>query len=337
MNEVHQSSFANPELTRRSSYNHQLENLTLDSGYTSSSLRRAHSLQRPSSHVTIRVQLENGDVEQIKNLSVERLAKNFEVFDANPTPTELQLPFTLVTRFAMVRQLLDDRLALNTADEIIDILQIARHWRVKKKMRKKILDRIDQMINMGGMCDDDMVRRLGNMLSKDEFNTIFQVQMKQTERDIGRMELALRTQQVVDEAFLSGWVSLLGHPLIQPRCETLFEIMKNVCLAMLEKPVKWDEIDLLKIFLKAHFISESGDIQRAIYNSLERFVDDNNNDSIGFSEYKLGLVPDHVQDQFRYIVMKMGWHVSGEHFAKILFEVNSIICIYYYYFDIHFI
>ena len=136
------------------------------------------------------------------------------------------------------------------------------------------------------------------------------------------MEVALRSRDVIDEKFLSEWVKLLGHPLIQPSCATLFEIMKNVCLAMLEKPVKWAEIDLLKIFLRAHFISESSDIQRAIYESLERFVEESNADSIGFADSKLGLVPDSVHDQFRYIVMKMGWHVSGEHFSKILFEVR---------------
>ena len=87
------------------------------------------------------------------------------------------------------------------------------------------------------------------------------------------MEVALRGREYIDENFLSEWVTLLGHPLIHPRCETLFEIMKNVCLAMFEKPVKWDEIDLLKIFLKSNFISESCEIQRAIYERLEKFVD----------------------------------------------------------------
>jgi len=137
------------------------------------------------------------------------------------------------------------------------------------------------------------------------------------------MEFALKSVKVVDEKFLTPWVRLLGHPLIQPKCETLFEIMKNVCLAIFEKPVKWDEIDLLKIFLKANFISESSEIQSAIYNSIEKFVDENNSDSIGFQNPNFGLIPDHLQHQFRYIVMKMNWHVPGEHFTKTLFEVNT--------------
>ena len=138
------------------------------------------------------------------------------------------------------------------------------------------------------------------------------------------MEVALRGREYIDENFLSEWVTLLGHPLIHPRCETLFEIMKNVCLAMFEKPVKWDEIDLLKIFLKSNFISESCEIQRAIYESLEKFVDAKNPDSICPKGNKLGTLPDCVQHQIRYVVMKMGWHVSGEHFAKIFYEVKSI-------------
>ena len=192
--------------------------------------------------------------------------------------------------------------------------------RVKRKMRRKIFDRVDQMVNQGGLYNDDIVHQLSQLLTKDEFTQIFQGKIKETERKIGQMETALRTQTNIDETFLSEWITVLADPLI-PSCETLFEILRNVCLTMLDKPVKWDEIDILKYFLKTKFIAESSDVQAAIYKSLEKFVEDGNSDSIGYQEGNLGILPDCVENQFRYVAMKMGWHVTGEHFAKILFEV----------------
>ena len=175
MNEV-ESRLSSLELSRRASYNHhQIENLTLDSGYSgSSSLRRSHSLQRPSTSVCLKVRIGDGPEESIRNLSHDRLAKNFEIFEANPVPDAIHIPFPLVTRFAMVRQLLDDRLALNTNDEIFDALRLSKLWRVKKKMRKKILERIGTMVNFGNMSQPGCIRQLAESLSKDEFDHMFQ-------------------------------------------------------------------------------------------------------------------------------------------------------------------
>jgi len=60
----------------------------------------------------------------------------------------------------MVRQLLDDRIGINTVDEIIDILKISKYWRIKKKLKNKIMDRIDQIISLSGIIDSDLVRQL---------------------------------------------------------------------------------------------------------------------------------------------------------------------------------
>ena len=65
----------------------------------------------------------------------------------------------LMTRF-IVRQLLEDRLALNTGAEMIDALQISRHWRVKKKMKKKIFERISQMVSYGAILDNTIIAKM---------------------------------------------------------------------------------------------------------------------------------------------------------------------------------
>ena len=80
-----------------------------------------------------------------------------------------------MTRFT-VRQLLEDRLALNTGAEMIDALQISRHWRVKKKMKKKIFERISQMVSYGAILDNTIISKMtgkGKILIFDDYFSFF--------------------------------------------------------------------------------------------------------------------------------------------------------------------
>jgi hypothetical protein len=79
--------------------------------------------------MTLKVTFLTGEMEIFKNISAERIARNFEVFEANPIPTDLKIPFLLTTKSTVVRQLLEDRIAINTINEMLDTLTISRHWR----------------------------------------------------------------------------------------------------------------------------------------------------------------------------------------------------------------
>ena len=63
---------------------------------------------------------------------------------------------------------------------------------------------------------------------------------------------------------LSKYIDLLSSPLIQPGCEKLFELMKNVLCALFEseKEVDWKDVEFVKLFFKIKFISKCEELQR---------------------------------------------------------------------------
>ena len=76
------------------------------------------------------------------------------------------------------------------------------------------------------------------------------------------MYLELRGVENITYAFLSKWLKLLANPLIQPRCEKLFELTKNVFCVVFEKNVSWYDTDFMKLFFSINIIQDCDELQR---------------------------------------------------------------------------
>ena len=74
----------------------------------------------------------------------------------------------------------------------------------------------------------------------------------------------LRTVDNITTAFLQKWLKLLANPLIQPRCEKLFELTKNVFCVVFEKNVSWYDTDFMKIFESINIIQDCDELQRIV-------------------------------------------------------------------------
>ena len=72
----------------------------------------------------------------------------------------------------------------------------------------------------------------------------------------------LRGVSEVTGEFLRKWIEVISHPLIQPSCEKLFELMKNVILSVFEHQIAWNDLDFLKNLLRVNIIQHCPEIQR---------------------------------------------------------------------------
>ena len=158
-------------------------------------------------------------------------------------------------------------------------------FRMKRRAKARLLDTIKQTLNSNHSLSSADIRQFDELLTPDEFSTIFEAQIKRTEQQIGQMEkgqlygcsiilttyLELRTVENITTAFLQKWLKLLANPLIQPRCEKLFELTKNVfCVVFEHKNVSWYDTDFMKIFESINIIQDCDELQREVLHFITK-------------------------------------------------------------------
>ena len=107
--------------------------------------------------------------------------------------------------------------------------------------------------------------------------------------------------------------------MIQPRCEKLFELTKNVFCVVFEKNVIWNDTDFMKLFFSINIIQDCDELQRylvlnetliytitsLIYESIDKFLE---TDEKVASDSNWGLMGDELVSQLRRIVITKNWN-----------------------------
>ena len=68
---------------------------------------------------------------------------------------------------------------------------------MKRKAKTKLLDRISQILNNKNNFEKYEIELFDELLSKEEFQTLFQHQIKRMEQQIGQMERGKSSQTVI--------------------------------------------------------------------------------------------------------------------------------------------
>lgn len=318
---IDSSGFSSSRLARNPSYVTGIANSQVPSP-----ISRASSIPRPSSSgqssstsgslrmVTVNVVMEPRrdsntsspleEHQEFRLLSSQQLARNFEIFESSPLPEEVTIPYSQ-NGFIIAKQLIDDKPAMSNFSEIFNHLAIAKKWRMKRKAKSRLLDTIKQTLMNNYNLSSNDIRQFDELCTPDEFSTIFEAQIKRTEQQIGQMEKELRGVDNITYAFLSKWLKLLANPLIQPRCEKLFELTKNVFCVVFEKNVSWYDTDFMKLFFSINIIQDCDELQSLIYTSLEKFLE---TDEKVAQDTNWGLMGDELVSQLRRIVITKNWN-----------------------------
>jgi len=300
-----------------------------DIGARSHRLVKITVIKEPSPGLTTEVSRK-----QLGQFPSENLARNFEIFETHPIQEEVTIPST-INGFAQAKALLEnvDKIRIPSYDEIFDYLRIAKKWSMKRKAKTKLLDRISQILNNKNNFEKYEIELFDELLSKEEFQTLFQHQIKRMEQQIGQMERELDSMEEITADSIHNWIELLSHCLIQPRlpsCEKLFIMVKDVFCAALEKRVIWDK-DLMTSFMRINIIQHCSELQRLIYESLGKYLEGLSDGTRHADLDKLyadwGLLEDDLMAPLRYCAIAKSWNsgispgtMAGDSFIKRFLE-----------------